>query len=101
MPVGNSSRTKTAKPRPTSQIQPDQFTNVSALGKCARSTSKAPAAYDKPVADSSHPMGLPARFHTSKAPTVANPVMNTIPTTPFALLPCRLTRLAGSGRTAL
>ena len=100
-PVGNSSSTKTASPMPNSQIQPIQLTKVSAPGKCASSTSLMPAAYDRPVTDSSHPMGLPGRFHTSKAPTVAKPVTNAIPATPSAPLPCWLTRLAGSGRTAV
>ena len=43
-PVGNSSRMKTASPRPNSQIQPAQLTNVSAAGKCARKIAMAPVA---------------------------------------------------------
>ncbi|HEY7323245.1 MAG TPA: hypothetical protein VH520_00350 [Streptosporangiaceae bacterium] len=47
---------------------------------------KTPAAYARPVANSSHPRGFPGRFHASKAPTVEKAPMNTTPNTQFAAL---------------
>ncbi len=59
--------------------------------------AKTPAAYVRPIADSSHPMGFSGRLHASSAPTVAKAVMNTSATTQSAPLPPWLASLAGSG----
>ncbi len=97
-PVGNSSTTNTASPGPTSQIQPNQFSPASMLRTCESSSTRTPAATTRPLAESSHPMGLPGRFHTSSAPTVANPPMNRTAATPSATFP---PWLPGGGYTAL
>ena len=96
-PVGNSSTTNTHSPKPSSQIQPSQSARVRVRGKRASNTAWPAAAYARPIADRSHPMGFPGRFHASSAPTVAKAATNTIPAAPSNPLPLWLTSLAGSG----
>jgi hypothetical protein len=96
-PVGNSSTTNTHSPMPSKNRQPSQLARVSVRGKCARNPPKAATVNVRPIADSSHPMGFPGRFHASSAPTVAKAPMNTIPTAQSSPLAVTLASLAGSG----
>jgi hypothetical protein len=96
--VGNSSTTNAHSPTPRSKVQPSQLARVSVRWKCARNVPKIPTAYTKAVADSSHPMGFPGRFHASSAPTVAKAAMNTTPTTSFSpVTPKLAASFAGNG----
>ena len=92
--MGNSNKTNTHSPMPSSQIQPSQLARVSVRGKCDSNKLKTPVEYARPVAESSHPIGFRGRFHASSAPTVAKAATNTAPTTPSSPLP---PWLAGSG----
>ena len=69
------------------------------LMKVQQQPAEGPYAYVRPVADSSHPMGFPGRFHASSAPTVAKAAMNTATTTTSNPLP--LASFAGSGCMAV
>ena len=96
-PVGKSSRTKTTSARPRRYIQPVQWPQARAAGNRSSSPMLAPA-YDRPVADSSQPIGLAGRFHPSSAPTVgAKPAMNVTATVPASAFPAPPLRAGGSG----
>ena len=78
VPRGKQQHDEHAQPdAQQAQVQPSQLARVSVRGKCNSNTPKTATAYARPVADSSHPMGFPGRFHASNAPTVAKAPMNT------------------------
>src|SRR5215469_2906110 len=96
-PVGKSSRTNTANPRPTKNIQPIQLPQARVWGNCSSSSPAVASAYDRPVADRSQPIGFAGRFHMSKAPTVANPPMNVAAIVPATAFPVPAFSTGGSG----
>ena len=97
-PVGKSSSTNTANPRPRPNSQPNQSPQTRVPGKCSSSSPPlAASAYDAPVADMSQPIGFAERFHISSAPTVAKPPMNVAAATKSAVLPALARTAGGSG----
>ena len=97
-PVGKSSSTNTANPRPRPNSQPIQSPQTRVPGKCSSSSPPPTAnAYDAPVADMSQPTGFAERFHISSAPTVAKPPMNATAAAPSAALPAPARTAGGSG----
>jgi hypothetical protein len=95
--VGNSSTTNTHGPKLSRYRKPIQLDRVTVREKCIRNTLNPATAATRPVADSSHPIGFPGRFHASTAPTVAKQPMSTTATAPFSPFPALAASLAGSG----
>src|SRR5262249_60063834 len=96
-PVGKSSRTNTANPKPTKNIQPVQLPQARAAGNCSSSSPVVANAYERPLADRSQPIGFAGRFHISRAPTVEKAPMNVPPMVTAAAFPGPAFSSGGSG----